>query len=54
MIWKDKKRERRGKKRDLEKEEVRRVLEGLKDGKALGVDGVPNEMWKYRGWKIEE
>jgi len=35
----------------LEKKEVRRILEGLKDGKALGVDGMPNEV---EIWWIEE
>jgi len=29
------------------------MLRKLKDGKAVGVDGVPNEVWKYDGKEIE-
>jgi len=31
---------------ELSREEVNRMIEGLKTGKAMGVDGIPNEMWK--------
>lgn len=27
--------------------EVREVMRRLKDGKAVGSDGIPNEVWKY-------
>ncbi|XP_076298035.1 uncharacterized protein LOC143217535 [Lasioglossum baleicum] len=40
--------------RDIEIEEIRRVIKGLKDGKAAGGDGIPNEVWKYGGCEIEE
>lgn len=32
---------------DLEEEEVRRMIEAMKDGKAMEIDGIPNEAWKY-------
>lgn len=38
---------------ELEWEEVKRVIDGLKDGKAIGNDGIPNEVWKYRGEDIK-
>jgi len=48
IIWRRKEEEK-----DLEKEEVKRVIKGLKDGKSLGVDGVLNEVWKYGGLEVE-
>lgn len=38
--------ERRGERdeTELEQEEVKRVIAGLKGGKAIGRDGIPNEM----------
>jgi len=41
---------RRGLRKDgeLGKEEIRRAIGSLKDGKAIGIDGVPSEVWKYR------
>jgi len=38
---------------DLEWEEVKRIIEGLKDGKAIGQDGISNEVWKYGGEGIK-
>jgi len=29
------------------------VLRKLKYGKTIGIDGVPNEMWKHGGEEIE-
>jgi len=47
--------ERRG---DVEPEisrgEIRKALGRLKDGKAMGGDGIPGEAWKYGGERIEE
>lgn len=34
---------------ELKIEEIREVIKRLKDGKAIGGDGVPNEVWKYGG-----
>lgn len=34
---------------ELEREEVRRVIKKLKDGKAMESDGIPNKVWKYGG-----
>lgn len=51
---------RRGKKKREEKEEtklkqeeVNRVVAGLKGGKAIGQDGISNEVWKYGGAELE-
>lgn len=38
---------------DLEEEEVKRVLRGLKVKKAMGIDGIPNEEWQYGGENVE-
>lgn len=39
---------------ELRRSEVKKVLEKLKKGKAVGTDGVPNEVWKRGGGNIEE
>jgi len=38
----------------LEKAEIRRAIGSLKDGKAIGIDGVSGEIWKYGGEKLIE
>ena len=43
------KKEGEDKEGELSKEEVRRVVRKLKDGKAGGGDGLTNEVWKYGG-----
>jgi len=40
---------RREEEEDLRLEEIRGILRKVKDGKALGVDGVSGETWKYGG-----
>jgi len=37
----------------LERWKVRKVFGKLKDGKAMGMDEMPNEAWKYGGEEIE-
>ncbi|KYN27547.1 hypothetical protein ALC57_03066 [Trachymyrmex cornetzi] len=37
-------RRRRGIEMDLNREEIRKVIRNLKDGKAMGMDGFPNEV----------
>lgn len=32
---------------DLGKEEIERVIRGMKDEKAAGMDGIASELWKY-------
>lgn len=39
---------------ELRKEEVMEVIRKLKDGKAMGSDGIPNEVWKYGGEEVRE
>lgn len=43
-------------KENISREEMRRVIEKLKDRKAMGLDGVPNEVWKCEGgwWNMVE
>jgi len=45
---------RREEEEDLRLEEIRGILRKVKDGKALGMDGVPGEAWKYGGEEMEE
>jgi len=53
VVWGEREGRRSEEEGEVEKEEIRRVLGKLKDGKAMGVDGVPNEVWKYGGEEIE-
>lgn len=53
VIWRERGERRTGEERDIDRGEVRRVIRRLKDGKMMGVDRVPNEVWKY-GEGIEE
>lgn len=34
---------------DISMEEVRRMTRKLKERKAMEIDGLPNEVWKYGG-----
>ncbi|XP_026827634.1 golgin subfamily A member 6-like protein 22 [Ooceraea biroi] len=36
---------------EISRKEVTEVLQKLKEGKAVGEDGIPNEAWKYGGRK---
>lgn len=38
----------------MNKEELKVILRKLKDDKAVGCDGIPNEVWKYGGESLEE
>lgn len=53
VIWRERGERRTGEERDIDRGEVRRVIRRLKDGKTMGVDRVPNEVWK-NGEGIEE
>jgi len=44
-----KKNRRRGRHK---REEIEKVVRGLKEGKAMGIDGIPNEVWKFGGERI--
>lgn len=48
--------EREGKdgEEELRKKEIGRVVRGLKERKAVGVEGLANEIWKYTGEEVEE
>ncbi|KMQ83156.1 neurofilament medium polypeptide-like protein [Lasius niger] len=39
---------------EIGKGEIKRVIERLKNGKASEADGVPNEVWKLGGERIED
>lgn len=45
MMKEDGRKEEEERENELEREEVERVLRLLKDGKAAGGDGIPNEVW---------
>jgi len=32
---------------------VKRALKRIKDGKAMGLDGIPEKAWKYSGERLE-
>lgn len=38
----------------LTREEVKEVLKGMKDKKAVGINGVSTEVWKYGREQMEE
>ncbi|KAL6421353.1 hypothetical protein ACFW04_014690 [Cataglyphis niger] len=38
----------------ISRSEIRAVIGRLKDNKAVGVDGIPAEVWKYGGENVEE
>ncbi|XP_046145405.1 vicilin-like seed storage protein At2g18540 [Osmia bicornis bicornis] len=39
---------------EINREEIRRAEAKLKDGKAVGGDGIPNEVWKYGGEEVSK
>ncbi|XP_018364055.1 PREDICTED: uncharacterized protein LOC108761816 [Trachymyrmex cornetzi] len=39
---------------DITREEIKRAIGKLKNGKAVGTDEVPGEVWKYGGEKVED
>lgn len=39
---------------EISKEEIRKVIMELKEGKAPGMDEITNKVWKYGGVKLEE
>ncbi|KAL6419496.1 hypothetical protein ACFW04_011365 [Cataglyphis niger] len=41
-------------KEGISRSEMRAVMGKLKDNKAVGADGIPSEVWKYRGENVEE
>lgn len=47
-------RRRIGEEEEIRKEENNEVIKSLKDGKAMGVDGIPNEVWRYGGEEIKK
>ncbi|XP_011685491.1 PREDICTED: uncharacterized protein LOC105448540 [Wasmannia auropunctata] len=46
--------EREVEERELGKEKISRVLGKIRDGKAMRVDGIPGEVWKYGGEETED
>lgn len=44
----------RGSEEDISREEIRRIRNGIKNGKATGIE-IPKEVWKYgRGGELVE
>lgn len=39
---------------EMSRDEVKRIMKNLKEGKTVGGDGIPNEVWKFDGEEIEE
>lgn len=38
----------------LGREEIRRAIDKGKDNNAVGIDGVPSEVWKYAGEELKK
>lgn len=46
----EKKEKGKGKEEEgISKEKIGRVLDGLREGKAAGIDGIPGEVWRFGG-----
>jgi hypothetical protein len=45
---------RKEEKKEISREEIKEAISKMKDGKAAGVDGVPEEVWKYGGEEVIE
>lgn len=41
-------------KEEISKEKIGEAIRNIKDGKAAGIDEIPNEIWKYGGTELEE
>lgn len=39
---------------DVSREEIRVAIKKLRDGKAVGINEIPNEVWKYGGERVEK
>lgn len=37
----------------IDRKEIKVIMKRLKEGKAAGGDGIPNEVWKYGGKEME-
>lgn len=54
MLGKNRKAEKEGEREEkLGRREVRRVIKNIKDGKAVRMDGMPGEVWKYGEKEME-
>jgi len=47
ILGEERKRERMGEEKELSREKISEVLWMLKEKKAMGVDGIPGEAWRY-------
>ncbi|XP_067207866.1 golgin subfamily A member 6-like protein 22 [Linepithema humile] len=39
---------------EISREEIKETIKRLRNGKAMGADGIPGEAWKYGGEEVEE
>ncbi|XP_067217103.1 LINE-1 retrotransposable element ORF2 protein [Linepithema humile] len=39
---------------EISRKEIKEAIKKLRNGKAMGVDGIPGEAWKYGGEEVEE
>jgi len=48
------KKEERNEEEEISKKEIKETIKRLRNGKAMGADGIPGEAWKYGGEEVEE
>lgn len=39
---------------EIDREEIRRIRNNIKEGKAGGINGIPGEVWKHEGEELED
>lgn len=43
-----------GEEEEIRREDIKGIIKKLKEGKAAGLDGIPNEAWRYGGEEVKD
>lgn len=54
MVWGDKGGKKEREEEEISRGEIEEVIRRLKEGKVVGVDEIPIEVWKFGGKEIRE